>query len=80
MFPEGQSVRVVEGAFATCEARVISYEEAVRRKFYKTNHSPPAEGNVLVVLTFWDGPLVVELAANQIRAIEESDGHQRQTH
>jgi transcription antitermination factor NusG len=69
MFPEGQRVRVTESSFATCEGVVISYEEAVQRGFYTADNPPPADGSLLVVLTFWGRPLVVELAPNQICAI-----------
>lgn len=69
MFPNGQRVEVVTGAFAPCEGVAVSHAEAVTRNLATADQPSPTANEVWVVLTFWGQDLLVSLSPHVLRAI-----------
>jgi hypothetical protein len=66
MFPEGQQVEIVAGAFAGCRRVVVARERAMPCGDV-TETTPDAVG---ILTTFWNGPLAVLASPEQLRAID----------
>jgi transcription antitermination factor NusG len=69
MFPQGQRVEIVAGAFAGMIGVVAARDEVQRHNLQRADNLPPAENEALVVLTMWGHEVVVSLTSEEVRAI-----------